>query len=122
MRVPAEIRPSKQKSTLSGLHLEDLALAVACAQGHEAAWDHFVAEYRAPMDRAASAIDPVASSDLSDSLYAELFGLDTRGGERKSLFRYFHGRSRLGTWLRADTFAAAHRSDSRGETVRVAAR
>ncbi len=86
---------------LSGLHLEDLALAVACAQGHEAAWDHFVAEYRAPMDRAASAIDPAGGRDLSDSLYAELFGLETRGGERRSLFRYFHGRSRLGTWLRA---------------------
>jgi RNA polymerase sigma-70 factor len=86
---------------LSGLHLEDLALAVACAQGHEAAWDHFVAEYRAPMDRAAAAIDPAGGPDLADSLYAELFGLETRGGERKSLFRYFHGRSRLGTWLRA---------------------
>ena len=86
---------------LSGLHLEDLALAVACAQGHEAAWDHFVAEYRAPMDRAASAIDPAGGRDLSDSLYAELFGLETRGGERRSLFRYFVGRSRLGTWLRA---------------------
>jgi RNA polymerase sigma-70 factor (ECF subfamily) len=86
---------------LSGLHLEDLALAAACAAGQEAAWDYFVGEYRTPMDRAATAIDPTAGSDLSGSLYAELFGLETRDGERKSLFRYFHGRSRLGTWLRA---------------------
>jgi RNA polymerase sigma-70 factor (ECF subfamily) len=34
-------------------------------------------------------------------LYGELFGLRDRGGERQSLFRYFHGRSSLTTWLRA---------------------
>ena len=31
---------------LDGLHLEDLALACACADGHAAAWDHFVLEFR----------------------------------------------------------------------------
>jgi RNA polymerase sigma factor (sigma-70 family) len=30
-----------------------------------------------------------------------LFGLSERDGERRSLFRYFHGRSTLATWLRA---------------------
>ncbi|MES1256274.1 MAG: hypothetical protein ABUS56_11730, partial [Acidobacteriota bacterium] len=39
--------------------------------------------------------------DLADGLYAELFGLERRAGERQSLFRYFHGRSSLATWLRA---------------------
>jgi RNA polymerase sigma-70 factor (ECF subfamily) len=34
-------------------------------------------------------------------LYADLFGLRERTGERQSLFRYFHGRSSLTTWLRA---------------------
>ena len=39
--------------------------------------------------------------ELADSLFAELFGLvDGKRGER-SLFRYFHGRSSLKTWLRA---------------------
>jgi RNA polymerase sigma factor (sigma-70 family) len=39
--------------------------------------------------------------ELADSLFAELYGLaDGRRGER-SLFRYFHGRSSLKTWLRA---------------------
>ena len=28
------------------LHLSDLALACACAMGHEEAWDHFVREFR----------------------------------------------------------------------------
>jgi len=84
------------------LHLEDLALACACAQGSDAAWEHFIREYRPGLYRAADAIDPSGGSrDLADSLYGELFGLDVRDGERRSHFRYFHGRSSLSTWLRA---------------------
>ena len=87
---------------LDTLHLEDLALASACAQGCEPAWEHFIREYRPGLYRAADAIDRSgASRDLADSLYGELFGLDVRDGERRSHFRYFHGRSSLGTWLRA---------------------
>ncbi len=87
---------------LSSLHLEDLALACACADGHEAAWDHFVLEYRPVLYRSADAIDPGGGArELADSIYADLFGLQERDGERRSLFRYFHGRSSLSTWLRA---------------------
>ena len=87
---------------LDSLHLEHLALACACADGHERAWEHFVREHRPLLYRAADAIDPTGGArDLADSLYAELFGLKERDGERQSLFRYFHGRSSLGTWLRA---------------------
>lgn len=87
---------------LDALHLEDLALACACAQGSDAAWEHFIREYRPALYRAADAIDPSGGSrDLADSLYGELFGLDVRDGERRSHFRYFHGRSSLSTWLRA---------------------
>ena len=56
--------------------------------------------------------------DLADSLYGELFGLDVRDGERRSHFRYFHGRSSLSTWLRAvlsrrhvDRLRSARRQD-----------
>ena len=31
---------------VSALHLDDLALASACAEGLDAAWDHFVEHYR----------------------------------------------------------------------------
>jgi RNA polymerase sigma factor (sigma-70 family) len=87
---------------LRSLRLEELALACACAWGHEAAWDHFVLEYRPILYRAADAMDPGGGArELADSLYADLFGLDDSGGERRSLFRYFHGRSSLATWLRA---------------------
>jgi RNA polymerase sigma-70 factor, ECF subfamily len=87
---------------LGALHLEDLALACACAAGDEDAWEHFVFQQRPLLYRAADALDPGGSArDLADSLYAELFGLRDREGERQSLFRYFHGRSSLTTWLRA---------------------
>ncbi|HVG55533.1 MAG TPA: sigma-70 family RNA polymerase sigma factor [Vicinamibacterales bacterium] len=87
---------------LTALHLEDLALAAACADGVETAWDHFVREHRPVLYRAADAIDRTgAAREAADSLYAELFGLTEREGERRSLFRYFHGRSSLATWLRA---------------------
>lgn len=87
---------------LRGLHLQDLALACACACGHERAWEYFIATHRAALYRAADAIARDGGGrDLADSLYADLFGLVTRDGTRQSLFRYFHGRSSLATWLRA---------------------
>jgi RNA polymerase sigma factor (sigma-70 family) len=84
------------------LHLDDLALAVACADGHEAAWESFLATYQAEMNRAAAIIAGGSQGqDLADALVADLFGLDPKGTGRRSLFDYFHGRSRLSTWLRA---------------------
>ena len=87
---------------LSSLHLEDLALACACGLGDAAAWDHFVLEMRPALYRAADALDRSGGArELADSLYADLYGVDQRGGPRQSLLRYFHGRSSLATWLRA---------------------
>jgi RNA polymerase sigma-70 factor, ECF subfamily len=86
---------------LDSLHLEDLALAWACAEGSDAAWEHVMREHRPALYRAADAIDPGSGRELADSLWAELFGLTERDGERRSHFRYFHGRSSLSTWLRA---------------------
>jgi RNA polymerase sigma-70 factor (ECF subfamily) len=87
---------------LEGLHLEDLAVACACAVGVESAWEHFVREHRPVLYRAADMIDPSGGArELADSLYADLYGLKDRSGQRASLFRYFHGRSSLATWLRA---------------------
>src|SRR5437773_4510194 len=87
---------------LASLHLEDLALACACAAGDEGAWEHFIREQRPRLYRAADALAPGGRArELADSLYGELYGLDDRGKGRQSLFRYFHGRSSLATWLRA---------------------
>ena len=97
-----EPSPAELDRYLASLHLDDLALACACALGHDAAWEYFMREHRPALYRGADAIDPSGSTrDLADSLYAELYGLKDRDGERQSLFRYFHGRSSLDTWMRA---------------------
>jgi RNA polymerase sigma-70 factor (ECF subfamily) len=83
-------------------HDDDLALARACADGDEAAWERFVAEYRPILYRAAAAIDPAGGGrELADAIYGDLFGVRERDGKRQSLFQYFQGRSSLATWLRA---------------------
>ena len=91
---------------LDTLHLADLALACACDEGNEPAWERFILELRPALYRAGRAItgEETTGRDLADSIYAELYGVG-RGArpstERRSLFRYYHGRSTLATWLRA---------------------
>ena len=97
----------KIEAHLDALHATDLALACACSLGSPAAWDFFVAQFRPELYRAARAIAGYAAGqdanarELADSLYADLYGLRESEGRRKSLFDYFHGRSKLSTWLRA---------------------
>jgi RNA polymerase sigma-70 factor (ECF subfamily) len=97
-RIPT---PRELDRYLAALHLEDLAVACACAAGHDSAWEHFMREQRPILYRSAGAIDSTGGRELADSLYAELYGITERGGVRQSLFRHFHGRSSLATWLRA---------------------
>src|SRR5271156_3677162 len=119
-----ELTGAKLEEYLAALHLEDLALASACMQGCESAWEYFVSTYRSYLRSAAAAIlrsSPGSANacELADSLFAELYGLaDGRRGTA-SLFRYFHGRSSLKTWLRAvlaqrhvDGIRATRRFDS----------
>ena len=104
LRISADrAAPTDLTRYLRGLHLEDLALACACALGDERAWDHFVHEHRPILYRAADALDPSGGArEIADSIYAELYGVP-RTSQRSgvSLFRYYHGRSSLKTWLRA---------------------
>jgi RNA polymerase sigma-70 factor len=103
---PGALTTQKLQEYLGALHLEDLALASACAEGCEAAWEHFFTAYRAYLRTAAAAILRCApgsadACDLADSLFSELYGVAAGKGAQRSLFRYFHGRSSLKTWLRA---------------------
>jgi RNA polymerase sigma-70 factor, ECF subfamily len=83
-------------------YADDLALARACAAGDESAWDRFIREFRPILYRSADAIDPSGGMrEIADALYADLYGLGDAAGPRQSLFRYYHGRSSLATWLRA---------------------
>jgi RNA polymerase sigma-70 factor len=105
----AQSDPSEVEAYLKSLHLEDLALACACCEGIEKAWEFFIAHFRQDLRHAASAMlrgagraDDARAEELADSLYAELYGVRSNSdGRRKSLFEYFHGRSKLSTWLRA---------------------
>jgi len=97
--------PSSAKTIeayLRTLHVSDLALARACSAGNSAAWEFFMTQFRPELYRAARAMaGEVNARELADSLYADLYGLSESQGRRKSLFDYFHGQSKLSTWLRA---------------------
>jgi RNA polymerase sigma-70 factor (ECF subfamily) len=94
--------PKAISDYVDSLNLEELALACACAEGQVSAWSFFLECYRPGLRAAARVIaGSDAGEELSDSLYAELYGLEERDGCRRSLFDYFHGRSRLSTWLRS---------------------
>jgi RNA polymerase sigma factor (sigma-70 family) len=87
---------------VNAAYARDLELARRCAAGDEQAWERFILEYRPARSRAADALDPSGGArDLADSLYADLYGMPQAESERRSLFRYFQGRSSLATWLRA---------------------
>jgi RNA polymerase sigma factor (sigma-70 family) len=101
--IPA---PETLEEYLGALHLQDLCLAAACADGDDRAWEHFISTYRSYLRSAAAAIlrcsaNSPAACDLADSLFADLYGLTDVKRSDRSLFRYFHGRSSLKTWLRA---------------------
>lgn len=98
--------PQKLDEYLASLHLEDLALAAACSAGCESAWENFFAAYRPYLRMAAAAIlrcqaASAEACELADSLFSDLYGLADGKSSERSLFRYFHGRSSLKTWLRA---------------------
>ncbi|HEY6263738.1 MAG TPA: sigma-70 family RNA polymerase sigma factor [Candidatus Acidoferrum sp.] len=121
------LTPADLEKYLAALHLEDLALACACIEGCQEAWEHFYATYRNYLRAAAAAIlrrDSASAEvcELADSLFAELYGLAGGKGGERSLFRYFHGRSSLKTWLRAiiaqrhiDSIRAGRRFEELGE-------
>jgi len=108
---PLETAPSaeQQIAYLRSLRLADLALARACARGIPQAWDRFLALYRQPLTRAAIAMtaSDARGRELSDALYAELYGLNLRDGHRRSPLDGYQGRGSLLSWLRT-TLAQRH--------------
>jgi RNA polymerase sigma-70 factor (ECF subfamily) len=109
-QTPETIPTSAQQSSFyRALRLPEFALAQACALGREPAWQRFFSLYRMPLTQAAIAITGSATlgHDLADSLYAELFGLTTPGGDRRSPLASYSGRGSLLGWLRT-TLAQRH--------------
>ena len=99
----AAISPDSVSSFIDSLRADELMLAIACRAGIDAAWAFLIENYRPRLYAAARAIagDDLRGRELADSAWAELYGLDVRGGTRRSLLDYYHGRSSILTWMRA---------------------
>jgi RNA polymerase sigma-70 factor len=91
---------------IRSLNCDDLCIAIACANGDEAAWEDFYRDYRSFMISIARSVtqDGTAAEQLADSTFAELYGLRESGGTRVSKFSFYSGRGSLRGWLRAVVF------------------
>jgi RNA polymerase sigma-70 factor (ECF subfamily) len=100
--LPAGNSEAEARSFLLTLRVEELALARACAAGHNSAWELFLIRYREKLYQSALRIarEDSAARDLADSLYAELYGTTLRDGARTSKLASFTGRGSLEGWLR----------------------
>ncbi len=87
---------------LESLYVEDLALAIACRAGNEAAWREFDAKFRSVIESIARALtrDVQRAREIVDSLYGDLYGFARGDGKRRSPLDYYHGRSPIAAWLR----------------------
>lgn len=94
--------PRETAELYASLRVEELALARACAAGHERAWEVFMSRYREKLYDIAGYIakESSAARELADSLYADLYGTTTRDGNRVSKLASYTGRGSLEGWLR----------------------
>jgi len=116
--LPAGAGAEQAWELLSGLRVQELALARACAAGNERAWEEFLTRYRARLFEAALAIahDDAAARELANSLYGDLYGAAARDGRRVSKLDSYTGRGSLEGWLRtvlAQEFVNQYRSRRR---------
>ena len=84
------------------LRVDELALARACAAGVNAAWEIFLTRFREKLYLSALRItrEDSAARELADTLYADLYGTNTREGQRVSKLASYTGRGSLEGWLR----------------------
>jgi RNA polymerase sigma-70 factor, ECF subfamily len=100
--LPETASQAETLALYSSLHVEELVLARACAAGEERAWQAFVTRYREKLYEIATYIakESASSHELADSIYADLYGIRERGGERLSKLASYMGRGSLEGWLR----------------------
>ena len=93
---------SEIRTFLIGLRVDELALARACAAGHNSAWEVFLTRYREKLYLSAMRVarEDSAARELADTLYADLYGTHTREGQRVSKLSSYTGRGSLEGWLR----------------------
>ena len=90
------------RTFLLGLRVDELALARACAAGSNSAWEIFLTRYREKLYLSALRVarEDSAARELADTLYADLYGTNTRDGQRVSKLASYTGRGSLEGWLR----------------------
>jgi RNA polymerase sigma-70 factor (ECF subfamily) len=100
--LPIDAAQNDVRELYASLRAEELALARACALGHEHAWEVFLTRYREKLYDVAGYItkESSAARELADSIYAELYGTTTREGQRTSKLASYTGRGSLEGWLR----------------------
>jgi RNA polymerase sigma-70 factor, ECF subfamily len=93
---------SEIRTFLLSLRVDELALARACAAGCNPAWEIFLTRYREKLYLSALRIvrEDSAARELADTLYADLYGTNTREGQRVSKLASYTGRGSLEGWLR----------------------
>jgi RNA polymerase sigma-70 factor (ECF subfamily) len=90
------------RSFFLSLRVDELALARACAAGVNSAWEIFLTRFRERLYLSALRIarEDSAARELADTLYADLYGTNTRDGQRVSKLSSYTGRGSLEGWLR----------------------
>jgi RNA polymerase sigma-70 factor, ECF subfamily len=101
-KYSAESSESEVRAFFLSLRIDELALARACAAGHNPAWEIFLTRYREKLYQSALRIarEDSAARELADTLYADLYGTNTREGQRISKLASYTGRGSLEGWLR----------------------
>ncbi|PYT00697.1 MAG: hypothetical protein DMF63_06565 [Acidobacteria bacterium] len=100
--TPQPPTESETNEFLDLLQVDDLFIALACADGNERAWWEFDQQYRGYLERLARhlAKSDVDAQEVVDSVYVELYGTRFVDGERVSKFATYSGRGSLRGWLR----------------------
>ncbi len=116
--LAAEDGEQQARDVLSGLHVEELVLARACASGSESAWETFLLRYREPLYEIAYSIarDDRIGRELADGLFSDLYGSEDSEGRRVSKLTSFTGCGSLLGWMRAvmaQAFINLYRSERR---------
>jgi RNA polymerase sigma-70 factor (ECF subfamily) len=93
---------SEIRTFFLSLRVDELALARACAAGVNSAWEVFLTKFREKLYLSALRIarEDSAARELADTLYADLYGTNTRDGLRVSKLASYTGRGSLEGWLR----------------------
>jgi RNA polymerase sigma-70 factor (ECF subfamily) len=110
--------PNEAADFCGALRLEELVLARGCAAGNERAWQDFISRYRNKLHAMALHItrDAAHAAELADSLFADLYGVNTRDEVRHSKLVFYTARGSLEGWLRtvmAQEFINRYRKQKR---------